>query len=227
MFSLLLFLTSPFSCLAHPAQHPLPLSSDHHSPTPFPSSYDLFSSSFAQPTPPLVHAEFKANFQQHAWSPSFSHISSGLLYNSPTHGKVRADATYDSAIVSSLFDYSHVNAENLIWNTLYTIEPSVATAPTIWKGFVKPAWALFEKDILVKSNAVFAGVINDRWLGEVATWKILHNKIDPVTVYLDTSATVMGYDFYDVSTRTGIVTRFFDIQVGAVDGRVFDFPEEA
>jgi len=33
---------------------------------------------------------------------------------------------------------------------------------------VKPAWALFEEDILVKSNAVFAGVVDDRWLGAVA-----------------------------------------------------------
>ena len=33
---------------------------------------------------------------------------------------------------------------------------------------MKPAWALIEEDILVKSNAVFAGVVSDRWLGSVA-----------------------------------------------------------
>lgn len=34
---------------------------------------------------------------------------------------------------------------------------------------MKPAWALFEEDILVKGNAVFAGVVDDRWLGAVAS----------------------------------------------------------
>ncbi len=34
---------------------------------------------------------------------------------------------------------------------------------------MKPAWALFEEDILVKSNAVFAGVVDDRWLGATAS----------------------------------------------------------
>jgi len=34
---------------------------------------------------------------------------------------------------------------------------------------VKPAWALFEEDFLVKNNAVLAGVVDDRWLGPVAS----------------------------------------------------------
>ena len=102
-------------------------------------------------------------------SASFSHISSGYLYHSLKHSKVRADATYDSSIVSSLFDYTNTNRDNLVWNSLYTLEPSVAVAPKIWTGFVKPAWVLFEKEILIKSNAVFAGVVNDRWLGMVAS----------------------------------------------------------
>lgn len=102
-------------------------------------------------------------------SSTFSHISSGYLYHSPTYSKVRADASYDSSIVSSLFDYTTTNRDNLVWNTLFTIEPSVSAAPKIWTGFVKPAWALFEEDILVKSNAVFAGVVDDRWLGSTAS----------------------------------------------------------
>ena len=48
----------------------------------------------------------------------------------------------------------------------------------------------------------------------------------PVTVYLDSDATVIGYDFYDVTTRTGIANRFFNIEVGEIDKRVFDFPKE-
>jgi len=71
--------------------------------------------------------------------------------------------------VSSLFDYTNIDSENLVWNTLYTIQPSVSAAPKIWTGFVKPAWALFEEDVLVKSNAVFAGVVDDKWLGVVAS----------------------------------------------------------
>jgi len=102
-------------------------------------------------------------------SSSFSHISSGYLYHSPTHSKVRADASYDSSTVSSLLDYTNTNDDNLVWNTLYTIEPSVSAAPKIWTGFVKPAWALFEEDFLVKNNAVLAGVVDDRWLGPVAS----------------------------------------------------------
>jgi hypothetical protein len=102
-------------------------------------------------------------------SSTFSHISSGYLYHSPTYSKVRADASYDSSIVSSLFDYTNTNRNNLVWNTLFTIEPSVCAAPKIWTGFVKPAWALFKEDILVKSNAVFAGVVDDRWLGATAS----------------------------------------------------------
>ena len=101
-------------------------------------------------------------------SSSFSHISSGYLYHSTTHSKVRADASYDSSIVSSLFDYTNTDSNKLVWNTLYTLEPSVSAAPKIWTGFVKPAWALFEEDILVKSNAVFTGVVEDRWLGAAA-----------------------------------------------------------
>jgi hypothetical protein len=57
----------------------------------------------------------------------------------------------------------------MVWNTLFTIEPSVSATPQIWTGFVKPAWVLFEEDILVKSNAVFAGVVDDRWLSVVAS----------------------------------------------------------
>jgi hypothetical protein len=102
-------------------------------------------------------------------SSSFSHISSGYLYHSPTYSKVRADASYDSSIISSLFDYTNTNSDNLVWNTLYTIEPSVSATPKIWTGFVKPAWVLFEEDVLVKSNAVFTGVVDDKWLGAAAS----------------------------------------------------------
>ena len=52
---------------------------------------------------------------------------------------------------------------------MYTLEPSVSAAPKIWTGFVKPAWPLFADDTLVKSNAVFGGVVEDQWVGKVAS----------------------------------------------------------
>jgi len=47
----------------------------------------------------------------------------------------------------------------------------------------------------------------------------------PVTVYLDSDNEVVGYDFFDTSTRTRIVNRYFNIVVGELDGRLFDFPK--
>jgi hypothetical protein len=71
--------------------------------------------------------------------------------------------------VSSLFDYKITDQNNLVWNTLVTIEPSVSAAPQIWTGFVKPVWALFQEDVLMQSSAVFAGVMDDNYLGTVAS----------------------------------------------------------
>jgi hypothetical protein len=45
-------------------------------------------------------------------------------------------------------------------------------------------------------------------------------------VYIDASGTVVGYDFYDVTTRTGIATRFFNIVLGEIGKEVFDFPKK-
>jgi hypothetical protein len=87
--------------------------------------------------------------------------------------------------------------------------------------FVKGAWTLFEEDILVKSNAIFAGKVEGRWLGTAAS--VSPENSDPVTVYLDSSGTVVGYDFYDVTTRTGIVNCSFKIELGEIDKEVFDF----
>ena len=53
----------------------------------------------------------------------------------------------------------------------------------------------------------------------------MYESAGPVTVYLDASGIVVGYDFYDVTTRTGIVTRFFNIELGEIGKEVFDFPE--
>jgi hypothetical protein len=46
----------------------------------------------------------------------------------------------------------------------------------------------------------------------------------PARVYLDVENVVRGYDFYDTASRTGVVTRFFNIQVGELDDSIFEFP---
>ena len=58
-------------------------------------------------------------------------------------------------------------------------------------------------------------------------WKIILSNAGPVTVFLDSNGVVVGHDFYNVETRTGIVTRFFNIEFGEIDGQVFEFPKEA
>jgi hypothetical protein len=57
-------------------------------------------------------------------------------------------------------------------------------------------------------------------------WKIVCENSGSVTFYLDSSCAVAGYDFYNVTTRAGIVNRFFDIEIGEIDARVFDFPKK-
>ena len=56
-------------------------------------------------------------------------------------------------------------------------------------------------------------------------WKIVYESAGPVTVYLDANELVVGYDFYDVTSRTGIVARFFNIELGEIGEEVFNFPK--
>ncbi len=55
----------------------------------------------------------------------------------------------------------------------------------------------------------------------------MYENYGPVTVYLDSSGIVVGFDFYDVGTRTGIRSNFFNIELGEVDKSIFDFPKES
>ena len=119
----------------------------------------------------------------------------------------------------------------MVWNTLYSLEPNVAARPKIWKGYVRPAFPLFEKEELVKGGAVFGGFVSmeDRYgdAGKAATWNIMYQGIAPVTVYVSTNDTVVGYDFFEPSTRSVIVTRFFNIDVvERLDSHLFDFPTQ-
>ena len=56
-------------------------------------------------------------------------------------------------------------------------------------------------------------------------WKIIYKSAGPVIVYLDAKELVVGYDFYNVTTRTGIMTRFFNIELREIRKEVFDFPK--
>ncbi len=46
----------------------------------------------------------------------------------------------------------------------------------------------------------------------------------PVKLLLDKSNIVQGYDFWGTDERTYVITRFFNIILGKIDAKVFDFP---
>ncbi|KAJ9639322.1 hypothetical protein H2199_006355 [Coniosporium tulheliwenetii] len=198
-----------------------------HEVTAFPVSRNLFSSAFQQPEPPLIGDEFKANWNQHKWDPNVSHIASGYIYNSPSNQKVRADVTSDSGFASSLFDYTNISSEGLVSNTLYNLEPCIAAPPQLWQGYVNPTFPLFSTDILVTSNAVFGGIVDDQFNGKVASWNIMYGGGIPVTVYLDACNTLVGWDSFINGSRTRIITRFFNIVIGKLDPKYFCFPMQA
>ncbi|CZR68724.1 uncharacterized protein PAC_18623 [Phialocephala subalpina] len=113
--------------------------------TPFPLTVAEFSSSFQQPVPPLVQTEYKTSWVQHKWNVNLSHIAARFL-SSPTAKK-----------------------DCLVSNILYEFSPSIASPPTIFSGYVNPGFPLPNEDILVGSNAVFAGFVKRNKNGIVAS----------------------------------------------------------
>lgn len=73
---------------------------------------------------------------------------------------------YDTTIGSSLFDYSDVTQEGVA-NKMWTLTPAIASAPQYFFGYVEPAFPLVSEDLLVASQAVYAGVVKDPYAGEV------------------------------------------------------------
>jgi hypothetical protein len=138
-------------------------------PASFPASYELFSSSFEQPEPPLIEGEFKSNFKQHKWNSNVSHITAGFIYVSPSNQKIRVDQAYSFSLSSSLFDYTNLSSDGLVSNMVYTLTPNVAAQPCIWIGYVVSAFPLWRNETLVESNAVFGGVVDDRDMGIVTS----------------------------------------------------------
>jgi len=189
----------------------------------FPSSYTVFSSEFQEPLPPLIHAEFKANWNQHKWAHNISHIASGYLYTSPSQLKVRVDEAYDSGFGSSLFDYTNVTAEG-VENIQWILSPAITSPADCVRGAVSPAFPLLADDFLVTNNAIFAGVVDDAYVGKVVAWNVMYQGAIPVTLLLDQKNVVQGYDFWVTNTGAYVVTRFFNILIGEISAEIFEFP---
>ena len=99
---------------------------------------------------------------------NLSHIASGFIYSSPSQQKVRVDEAYDSALGSSLFDYTNITQEGVA-NRQWLLDPAITSPPSLFQGYVTPAFPLIARDLLVTSGAVFGGVVNDPYVGEVST----------------------------------------------------------
>jgi hypothetical protein len=63
-----------------------------------------------------------------------------------------------------------------------------------------------------------------KFLTIILQWDIIYQV--PATAYLNMNNVVQGYDFYDPSTRTEVVTRFFNVEVGKLDAALFRFPKQ-
>jgi hypothetical protein len=62
-----------------------------------------------------------------------------------------------------------MSSDGLVSNTMYTLTPSIASEPCISRGYVKPSFPLFDDQMLAESRAVFGGVVDDRYVGTVAS----------------------------------------------------------
>jgi hypothetical protein len=102
---------------------------------------------------------------------NISHIASGFIYSSPSQQKVRVDEAYDSALGSSLFDYTNVTQDGVA-NRQWILDPAITSPPSLWQGYVVPAFPLIPRDLLVTSGAVFGGIVDDPYVGQVATVRL-------------------------------------------------------
>lgn len=99
---------------------------------------------------------------------NISHIASGFIYCSPSQQKVRVDEAYDSGLGSSLFDYTNITDAGVA-NRQWTLHPAITSPPNLWQGYVSPAFPLIPRDFLVTNGAVFGGIVDDSYVGKVAT----------------------------------------------------------
>ncbi|KAL9608353.1 MAG: hypothetical protein Q9167_006809 [Letrouitia subvulpina] len=183
-----------------------------------------FSSSFHQPTPPLLKGAFKANFNQHKWDENLSHITSGFIYNSPKNNKVRVDQAFDSSLGSSLFDFANVTDDGLVLNKYFLVSPSIASKPNCTEYSTNPGFPLIAPDFLTSNKAVFVGEVDDELNGRVTSWEVLYQERIPVIVSVGSEGEVTGYDFFAVDLRTRVITKFFNVVLSEIEEDVFSFP---
>ncbi|KAJ9608254.1 hypothetical protein H2200_007242 [Cladophialophora chaetospira] len=192
---------------------------------PYPPSYAAFTSTFKEPAIPQVVTNFKSHLIQHKWDENVSHIVTGYMYNSATHGLVRVDEVLDGALGSSLFDYRNASDGSAL-NKQWLVGPSVGSKPTCFSERVSmPGFPLVTAGILQTNGATFGGVVQDQWVGYAQSWDLLYGGAISVTIYLDVKNVLLGFDFFGPGRRTKVITRFFNIMIGEIDIGVFEnFP---
>ncbi|KAF4964016.1 hypothetical protein FSARC_8014 [Fusarium sarcochroum] len=168
----------------------------------FPPSMLEFSAEFKQPDPPAIKPE----------NANLSHITTGYIENSPSHGFVRVGEAYEGQLASSYFNYSNTTKSGLVDNTLTTYDHK-ATKPIVWRGYVNSNFPIFSKNILVEAGAVYEGLVKRDFIpSPVAAWSIMYQGMIPVTVYVNECNVVVGYDYFAPELRTRVVMEFFNIQ---------------
>lgn len=115
---------------------------------------------------------------------NLSHITTGLISNSPSKGFVQVDEAFAAengaggSLASSYFNYANTTKEGLVDNTLTTYGGN-STKPVVFRGYVNSNFPIFEKDLLVKSGAVFGGLVQRQFVeSRVAAVNI------PVALYM-------------------------------------------
>ena len=98
-----------------------------------------------------------------------SHIVTGYWWNSAANGKIRVDEVYDGAFGSSMFDFTN-SSDGSALNKQYLIGPNVGSTPSCFVGQVsQPGFPLLTADLLQSTHAVYGGIVQDQWAGQVTS----------------------------------------------------------
>ncbi|PPQ77813.1 hypothetical protein CVT25_015307 [Psilocybe cyanescens] len=183
----------------------------------------FYSSNFVNPSPPNITSEFRANYMQHKFDINVNNIVTGFMYLSPSQQKVRADGAADGSLEVSMFDFKNTTANGTqVANSILSFVGG-ATDPICSSFFLEPFVLLFPEDFLSQFNAVYAGVQHDDLYGPVTAWTFSRGDNLQVTFFLDTTNTLVRYDFAASDTlRTFATTRFFNIIPGPINSTVFE-----
>lgn len=86
-----LILSSFLAAITWPSLSAASMHADCHQRAGFPASYELFSSEFQQPKPPIVKSEFKTHWKQHAWydpSPTYNKLCNFFISLDQSNAKL-------------------------------------------------------------------------------------------------------------------------------------------